>query len=163
MTYFTQLLTEKTHTLRLPRRSTDDIQRLVRAKQATSVERSPFRRQLDFWAFSIATSLAEGLQPIEGPSNKWGDKFVDTRAVDMSAALCNILAVAAFHHLGSEHDGIDDPAQIVEVGNCLAGAGCPVVLEQLNSRDLRLNPIDHVLNFAGHLYNHVQVACISRR
>ena len=76
----------------------------------------------------------------------------------MPEALCDILAVAAFHHLGPDHDGIDDPAQIIEVGNCLAGAGCPVVLDQLNSRDLRLNPLDNVLNFAAHLYNHTRRA-----
>ncbi|MDE0701437.1 MAG: hypothetical protein OXH61_12055 [Acidimicrobiaceae bacterium] len=158
MAYFAQLLTQKALTLRLPKRSTDDIQRLVQMHQSTSVERAPFRRQLDFWAFSIATALAEDLEPLEGPSNKWGDKFVDTRAVDMPESLCDILAVAAFHHLGSDHEGIDDPAQIIEVGNCLAGSGCPVVLEQLNSRDLRLNPLDNVLNFAAHLYNHARRA-----
>ena len=163
MTYFAQLLTDKSHTLRLPKKSTDDIQRLVRTQQTASVERAPFRRQLDFWAFSIATSLAEELDPIETPSARWGTKFVDTRSVEMPDALCEILAVAAFHHLGPEHEGIDDPAQIIEVGNCLAGAGCPVVLERLNSRDLRLNPLDHVLNFAGHLYNDVQLARVSRQ
>ena len=158
MAYFAQLLTQKAHTLRLPKKSTDDIQRLVQMHQSTSIERAPFRRQLDFWAFSIATALAEDLDPLEDPSSKWGDKFIDTRAVDMPEPLCDILAVAAFHHLGSEHDGIDDPAQIIEVGNCLAGAGCPVVLDQLNSRDLRLNPLDNVLNFAAHLYNHARLA-----
>ncbi len=158
MPYFAQLLTQKAYTLRLPKRSTDDIQRLVQMHQSTSVERAPFRRQLDFWAFSIATALAEDLDPIEGPSSKWGDKFVDTRAVDMPEPLCDILAVAAFHQLGSDHEGINDPAQIVEVGNCLAGAGCPVVLDQLNSRDLRLNPLDNVLNFAAHLYNQTRIS-----
>ena len=155
MAYFAQLLTQKAHTLRLPERSADDIQRLVQIHQATSVERAPFRRQLDFWAFSIATALAEDLDPLEGPSSKWGNKFVDTRAVDMPEPLCDILTIAAFHQLGFEHEGIDDPAQIIEVGNCLAGAGCPVVLDQLNSRDLRLNPLDNLLRFAAHLYNKV--------
>lgn len=158
MAYFAQLLTQKALTLRLPKGSTDDIQRLVQMHQSTSVERAPFRRQLDFWAFSVATALAEDLDPLEGPSSKWGDKFVDTRAVEMPEPLCDILAVAAFHHLGSDHEGIDDPFQIIEVGNCLAGAGCPVVLEQLNSRDLRLNPLDNVLSFAAHLYNHARRA-----
>ncbi len=157
MAYFAQLLTQKPHNLRLPNSSTDDIQRLVQMHQATSVERAPFRRQLDFWAFSITTALAEGLDPLDGPSSKWGRKFVDTRDVEMPEALCDILAVAAFHHFGYEHDGIDDPVQIIEVGNCLAGAGCPVVLDQLNSRDLRLNPLDNVLNFAANLYNHARL------
>ena len=153
MAHFAQLLTQKAHTLRLPKRSTEHIQRLVQMHQSTSVERAPFRRQLDFWAFSIATALAEDLNPLEGPSTKWGYKFVDTRAVDMPEPLCDMLAVAAFHRLGSEHDGIDDPAQIIEVGNCLAGAGSQVVLDHLNSRDLRLLPLDNVLNLAARLYN----------
>lgn len=157
MAYFAQLLTQKPHTLRLPNSSTDDIQRLVQMHQSTSIERAPFRRQLDFWAFSIATALAESLDPLDGPSNKWGRKFVDTRDVEMPETLCDILAVATFHHLGSEHDGIDDPVHIIEVGNCLAGAGCPVVLDQLNSRDLRLNPLDNVLNFAATLYTHTRL------
>lgn len=152
MAYFAQFLTQKPHTLRLPKSSIDDVQRLVRMHQSTSVERAPFRRQVDFWAFSIATALAKDLDPLDGPSSNWGRKVVDTQDVEMPEALCDILAVAAFHHLGYEHDGIDDPAQIIEVGNCLAGAGCPVVLDQLNSRDLRLNPLDNVLNFAASLY-----------
>ncbi len=156
MAYFAQLLTQKAHRLRLPKDSTDDIQRLVQMHQSTSVERAPFRRQLDFWAFSIATAIAEEIDPLDGPSSKWGRRFVDTREVEMPEPLCDMLAIAAFHRLGPDHEGIDDPAQIIEVGNCLAGAGCPVVLDQLNSRDLRLNPLDNVLNFAAQLYNNVR-------
>lgn len=152
MAYFAQLLTQKPHTLRFPKKSKDDIQRFVQMHQSTGLERAPFRRQLDFWAFSIATAMAENLDPLEAPSSKWGDKFVGTRDVEMPEALCDILAVAAFHHLGCEHEGINDPAQIIEVGNCLAGAGSPVVLEQLKSHDLRLTPLDKALNFAAILY-----------
>lgn len=125
--------------------------------QSTSVERAPFRRKLDFWAFSIATALSEELDPLEGPSSKWGDNFVDTRNVDMPEQLCDLLAVAAFHHLGHEHEGIDDPAQIIEVGNCLAGAGCPFVLKEITSKDLRLTPLDKALSLANHLYNHARI------
>ena len=158
MAYFAQLLTQKTHTLRFPKNSKDDIQRFVSMHQSTGVERSPFRRQLDFWAFSIATALAENLDPLDAPSSKWGDKFVDTRDVEMPEALCDILAIAAFCHLGYEHEGIDDPAQIIEVGNRLAGAGCPAVLEQLNSHDLRLTPLDKALNLAATLYTHTRLS-----
>lgn len=157
MAYFTQLLTQKTHTLRLPKRSTDDVQRLVQMHQSTSVERAPFRRQLNFWAFSIGVALANHLDPLEGPSSKWGNKFVDTRSVDMPDDICNILAVAAFHRLGFDDERIDDPAEIIEMGNRLAGAGCPKVLERLKSRDLRLNPLDNVLNFATELYNQTKI------
>ena len=158
MAYFALLLTQKAHTLRLPKNSKDDIQRHVQMHQSTSIERAPFRRQLDFWAFSIATALAENLDPRDGPTNSWGDPFVSTRDVEMPNTLCDILAIAAFRHLGSEHEGIDDPAQIIEVGNRLAGTGCPIVLEQMGSKDLRLTPLDKALNFAAHLYNHARLS-----
>lgn len=157
MAYFAQFLTQRAHTLRMPKNSRDDVQRLVQMHQSTGIERAPFRRQLDFWAFSIATALAEDLDPRDGPSSKWGDPFVSTRDVEMPETLCDILAIAAFRHLGFEHEGIDDPAQIIEVGNCLAGAGCPIVLKQMGSKDLRLTPLDKALNLAAHLYNHTQI------
>lgn len=158
MAYFSGLLTQRAHTLRLPKDSSDDIDRLVQMHQSATIERAPFRRKLDFWAFSVATALAEDLDPREGPSSRWADKFVDTRAVDVPDALADLLAVAAFHHLGADHDDIDDPAQIVEVGNCLAGAGCPVVLKHMASRDLRITPLDKALNLAATLRTHTQLA-----
>lgn len=157
MAYFAQLLTQKAHTLRLPKNSKDDIQRLVQMHQSTGIERAPFRRQLDFWAFSIATALAENLNPLEGPSSKWGDKFIDTRDVEMPETLCELLAISTFHHLGYEHDRIDDPAQIIETGNSLAGAGCPVVLEHMGSKDLRITPLDKALNLAATLFTHTRL------
>jgi len=54
--------------------------------------------------------------------------------------------------LGADHEGIDDPAQIIETANRYAGAGCPVVLEPLASRDLRLTPLTKILDFAASLY-----------
>ena len=149
MTYFVQHLSQKAYTLRLPRHHTNDVQRYVRQHQTSvSLENAPFRRQLDFWFFSIAIALARELSPLDGPSSQWGKKFVDTRQVDMSEGSCNLLAVIAFHYLGAEHDRINDPAQIIEIGNCLAGAGCPKVLKQLNSRDLRLTPLEKTLHYA---------------
>ena len=150
MSYFVQLLSQKAHTLRLPRKYTVEVQRYVLTHQtAATHDRAPFRRQLDFWAFSVATALARELAPLDGPSSKWGDKFVDTRNVEMPKELCDLLAVAAFHQLGAEHDQINDAAQIIEMGNRLAGAGCPGVLEQLGSRDLRLTPLEKALNHAA--------------
>ncbi|WP_419919077.1 hypothetical protein [Candidatus Poriferisocius sp.] len=122
------------------------------------MEKAPFRRQLDFWGFSLATALAEDLNPLEGPSSRWGDKFVDTRSVEMPDVLCDILAIAAFHYLGYEHEEIDNPAQIIEIGNCLAGAGCPLVLKELHSQDLRLATLHKALNYAATLYNRVRVS-----
>ena len=150
MSYFIQLLSQKAHTLRLPHKHNTDVQRYVLAHQtAATHDRAPFRRQLDFWAFSVGVALARDLTPLDGPSSKWGNKFVDTRNVEMPKELCDLLGVAAFHHLGIEHEGINDPAQIIEIGNRLAGAGCPAVLEQLGSRDLRLTPLEKAFNYAA--------------
>ena len=149
MVYFAQLLTQKAYPLRLPRKYSDDVQRRVLQHQATTPERAPFRRQLDFWAFSITTAMAQDLAPLDQQSSKWGKRFIDTRNVTIPENLADLLAVIAFHHLGYEHEGIYEPAQVIEVSNRLAGAGCPVVLEHLNSSDLRLTPLDKALNLAA--------------
>lgn len=149
MAYFAQLLTQKGHTLRLPKKYSDDVQRYVLQHQASTLERAPFRRQLDFWVLSITTAVSHCLTPLDTPSAKWGRKFADTRSVTISDTVADLLAVVAFQHLGHDHVGIDDPSQIVEVNNRLAGAGCPVVLNYLNSADLRLTPLDKALNFAA--------------
>lgn len=156
MSYFASRLSTKTHGLYLPRQSEDDVQRHVRMHQSAGPEGAPFRRQLDFWAFSIATALAMGLRPLDQPPSRWGRRFVDTKSVEIADDLCDLLAVVAFHHLGSDHDDIDDPAQIVEIANRYAGAGCPAVLEQLSGRDLRLTPLAKILNFAASLHQAAQ-------
>lgn len=151
MSYFTSLLTSQAHTLRLPRQSKDDIERYVLMHQkggANIVERAPFRRQLDFWSFAIVSAIAQGLPPL-GPSSKWGNKFADTRSVEMPDTLCEILSVIAFVTLGTDHEDIDNPAQIVELGNRFAGAGCPELLKQLGNPDLRITVLDKALNFAA--------------
>ena len=154
MSYFTHLLSSHAHTLRLPEKSKVDIERYVQQHQTgggVSLERVPFRRQIDFWAFSIATALASGMAPLAEESSTWGKKFADTRSVQVPDSVCEILAVVALAELGPDHDGIDDPKQLIELGNRLAGAGCPKVLEQLGNRDLRLTALDKALEFAASL------------
>ena len=153
MNYFTTLLSTHAHTLRLPAQSKDDIERYVLQHQKGSVspERAPFRRQLDFWAFAIATAIAQGIGPLEEGSSRWGQKFADTRSVQLPDGLSDLLAIVALGTLGPEHEGIDDPAEIVELGNRYAGAGCPAVLKQLNNPDLRTTALDKALEFATSL------------
>ena len=100
MNYFTNLLSTQAHTLRLPTQSKDDIERYVLQHQKGSVspERAPFRRQLDFWALAIASAIARGIPPMEEPSARWGQKFADTRSVQMPDGLCEMLAVIALRH-----------------------------------------------------------------
>ena len=152
MSHFTRLLSQQAHALRLPQQSEDDVQRHVGMHQSASLERAPFRRQLDFWAFSIATALAQGLEPLEGPSSSWGRKFADTRSVQMSDGLCNLLAVVAFHHLGTDHEDIDNPGQIIEIGNRFAGAGSPVVFNELTNPDFRSTALQKIVDFAASLH-----------
>ena len=160
MNYFTTLLSSQAHTLRLPDKSKDDIERYVlqHQKGAVTPERAPFRRQLDFWAFAIATAIAHGTPPLTQPSSSWGRKFADTRSVQMPDGLCEMLAVVALTTLGSEHEGIDDPVQIIELGNRLAGAGCPDLLKQLSEPDLRITTLDKALEFARSMRSSVQTA-----
>ena len=150
MNYFTILLSSQAHTLRLPKQSKDDIDRYVLQHQHgnASPELSPFRRQLDFWAFAIASAIASRTPPLKENSTKWGQKFVDTRAVQMPDGLCEILAVIALAQFGADHEGIDDPAQIIELGNRFAGAGCPKLLKQLSDPVLRTTALDKALEFA---------------
>ena len=156
MSHFARLLSEQAHTLRLPKESEDDVQRLVGMHQSASREQAPFRRQLDFWAFSITTALAQGLAPLDKPSSTWGRKFADTRSVQVADGLCDLLAIVAFHHLGSDHNDINSPAQIIETGNRFAGAGCPVVLDAIANPDFRSTPLQKVLDFASSLYDSVK-------
>ena len=150
MNYFATLLSNQAHTLRLPEDTKDDIERYVlqHQKGGVSSERAPFRRQLDFWALAIASAVASGTSPLDEPSPKWGRKFADTRSVQMPDGICELLAVLALAIMGPEDDAIDDPAQIVELGNRLAGAGTPELLKHLGSPDLRITALDKALEFA---------------
>ena len=153
MNYFTTQLSSQAHTLRLPKKSKDDIERFVLQHQKGNIsqEQAPFRRQLDFWAFAIVSAIARGMPPLKEPSFKWGRKFTDTRSVQMPNGLCELLAVITLTTLGPEHEGIDDPSQIIELGNQFAAAGCPELLKQLRNPDLRTTVLDKVLEFASSL------------
>ena len=152
MSYFAQLLSQKAHTLTVPKEYSQDIQRHVRHRQVSAdIERSPFRRQLDFWAFSVAVALSNNLEPLQSPPSSWGVKFIDTRWVELPADLCNLLAVATFHHISKRdtEGAFDDPKEIIDMGNRLAGVGCKLVLESLSSSDFRVTPLEKVLNYAA--------------
>ena len=150
MNYFTTFLSSQAHSLYLPDKQKDDIERYVLQHQKGSVtpERAPFRRQLDFWALAIATAIANGVPPVEGRVSSWGRKFADTRSVQLSDGLCELLAVVAFNLLGPDHEGIDDPKQVIELANRLACAGSPELLKHLSDPDLRTTALDKALEFA---------------
>ena len=143
MTYFQSLLTTKAHSLRLPTEWREDVDRFVRRHQPGVVdpERMPFRRRLDLWAYCVAIAVAEGVRPVSISEATKGYKFKDTASVRMAPELCALLAVAAA--AATEADGGDtaNPRWIVEYGNRLAAAGCPLVIERLREVDLRLTPL----------------------
>lgn len=153
MNYFKNLLSSQAYSLVFPKEYRADVHRFVRMHQqgGPSPEQAPFRRQLDFWGFSIVTALAQGLEPMDGTVAKWGSTFTDTKSVEMPEGLCQILAVVAFSILGEEHEGLADPSCIVELGNRLAGVGCPKVIKVLSNPDLRTTALDKILDFAKSL------------
>ena len=156
--YFRNLLSAQAHSLLLPKRHKAEVERYVLVHQTTGAkpERAPFHRQVDFWAFSIATALAKGLMPLqENPPSKWGDKFVDTHNVEMSDDLCALLAVVTVAHLGLEHTDVGNGRRIIDLGNRLAAVGCPIVLDQLAENVLK-PALDRAIDFARDLYQEVQ-------
>ena len=154
MNHFAALLSAKAYPLRVPHLLRDDVARYVQQhrKGPANPEQAPFRRQIDLWAYSIAVAIAENLEPAEAKSARRGHNFVDTRSVQMPEDLCGLLAVVAAARLGPDHEGVAEPAQIVEFGNRLAAVGCPVVLRRLQDADLRLTPLDKVRAHAESLF-----------
>ena len=67
----------------------------------------------------------------------------------MPEQLCDLLAIAAFHHSEPDNLGIQNPSEIIAISNRLAGSGCPVVVEHLNSPELHLTPLAKALDFAA--------------
>ena len=153
MSDFADLFRARAYALVLPRDDEEAINRYVamHSGERESVERRPFRRQVDFWAFSIATALALKLEPKEGPAGHWGKNFVYTSQGIMDSDLCALLAVIAVAKLGQDHPEVAEPKHIVALANRLAGAGCPEVLKRLSKTDLRTTPLDCALHLARSL------------
>ncbi len=137
----------------LPRDDEDTISRYIamHSGEPESVERRPFRRQVDFWAFCIATALALRLQPREGPTARWGKNFIYTSQGIMDNDLCSLLAVIAVAKLGHDDPEVTETRRIVDLANRLAAAGCPVVLKKLSESPLRTTPLDQALQLARSL------------
>ena len=154
MNHFRALLTTRAHSLFLPAKRKDDIQRYVRQHQkgaAGNPEAAPFGRQLDFWALALASAIARGIPPAGSPPRQGGHKFADTRSVELSEELCELLAVVALGALGTDDEGVEDPAQIIELANRYAAAGCDELLLRLRDPNLRLSTLDKAIEFAREL------------
>lgn len=153
MSDFANLFRARAHGLVLPRENEDDINRFVgmHSGERESVERRPFRRQVDFWAFCIATALALKLEPQQGPAARWGKNFIYTSQGIMNDDLCSLLAVIAVAKLGHHDPEVTEVRRIVDLANRLAAVGCPVVLKRLSDNPLRTTPLDQVLEFARSL------------
>ena len=158
MSDFAGILKARSYALVLPKEYDDDINRYVamHSGERESVERRPFRRQVDFWAFSIATALALKLEPREGTVAQWGKRFIYTNQGILDNDLGSLLAVIAVAKLGHDDPEVDEPRRIVELSNRLAGAGSPVVLREFAEIDLRTTPLDRALEFASWLQEGMQ-------
>ena len=155
---FVELFRSRSHGLVLPQDDDDEVNRYVamHSGERESVERRPFRRQVDFWAFSIATALALKLEPREGTVGRWGKSFIYTNQGILDNDLCSLLALIAVAKLGHDDPEVDEPRRIIDLANRLAGAGCPVVLRELADTDLRTTPLDRALQFASSLQDRVR-------
>ena len=157
MNEFSERLSSRQYSLVLPKRDKHQIERYVaQSGRDVSVERVPFRRQVDFWAFSIATALALKLEPVQGPPSRWGRVFIYTPQGVMDDDLCSLLAVVAIARMGIDKPDVGDPARVIELSNRLAGAGCPVVLRKLAESMLRTTPLDRAVAYARSLRAHVR-------
>ncbi len=153
MSDFADLFRARAHALVLPRENEDEINRFVgmHSGERESVERRPFRRQVDFWAFCVATALAMKLEPRKGPAGRWGKNFIYTSQGIMNDDLCSLLAVIAVGRLGHDNPEVTEMRRIVDLANRLAAAGCPVVLKKLSDNPLRTTPLDQMLELARSL------------
>ena len=161
MNDFATRFSGRSYALVLPTNDKAQFERYI-AKQSTDssagVERFPFRRQVDFWAFSIAIALATNLNPLDGPASRWGTTFIYTSQGILNEDLCSLLAVIAVAKMGHDNPNAMDPSRIIDLANRLAGAGCPIVLKRLSEDALRTTPIDRVIEMARSLSGLVRPA-----
>jgi len=142
----------------LPRAEEEQIDRYVamHSSERASFERRPFRRQVDFWAFSLTAALAWDLPPREGAPSGWGKVFIYTNQGILDEDLSSLLGVVAVAKLGHDDPEVGDSRRIVELANRLAGAACPAVLRKLSEDALRTTPLDRAIELARTLQDQVR-------
>jgi hypothetical protein len=133
--------------LRIPTNLRERVHRYVRQHQggALIAEQAPFRRQLDLWAAGVAVACAEALEPRGGSPADWGTKFVDTRGVQLSEELAQLLVTVAAADFGIQDQRLSDPLEVMELANRYAAVGIPLVLEWLEDPGLRQTNIEKVI------------------
>jgi hypothetical protein len=134
--------------LRIPTNLRERVHRYVRQHQggALIAEQAPFRRQLDLWAAGVAVACAQGLEPRKGSPSDWGVKFVDTRGVQMSEPLAQLLVAVAAADFGIQDPRLSDPVEVMELANGYAAVGIPVVLGWMEDPGLRQTNIEKVIS-----------------
>lgn len=151
------IFSTKSLTLRFPTGSKDRVSRVVHVHQGRGsvIEQAPFHRQLDLWMCSIAVAVARGLSPLLGK----GEKFVDTQSVDIGDAVAEMLLVLAVHHFGPQDEQVANPTAIIEIANGYAAAGLPIVLEWLESGELRQSRMDSLISHVQELRSTTMQSC----
>lgn len=155
--FFSNLLRTTSQRLVLPREDEDDINRYIamHADDRANVESRPFPRQVDFWAFCIATALALKLEPREGSISGWGKTFVYSNQGTVDNDLASLLSIIAVAKFGLDDRSATEIGRIVEHANRLAASGCPEVLRKLKDSPLRTTPLDQALEYARSLQERV--------
>ena len=164
MNFFADYLKSTNCGLVLPKSDDDQISRYVRTHSAErdNFEQRPFRRQVDFWAFSVVVALALELDPKEGKVNQWGKTFIYTNQGILDNDLASLLAVVEVAMYGPENITTGDPKQLVERANRLAGAGCSRVLKELEQVNLRTTILDRTLDLAAKLLDEVRTKRVQK-
>ena len=151
MNYFESLLSSKGLPLMLPKACEEQVHKYVEMHQKRSIksrERTPFRRQIEFWTFSISYALAHQIEPLNG--RKGLKKFADTRSVQIGDELSEWLTVVAFSKIGPTDRRAAEPGAIIEVCNWLAGAGAPHVIRKMQENSIK-TPLENALDLAESL------------
>lgn len=148
--HFTHLLTDKAHSLFLPKTVRENVTQLVSTHQKSKASRemAPFRRQVDFWLLCLGVAVSRDMTPLEAAPSTWGYKFIDTTEVELRPEIYNLLVVIGFEYLDRDPERVANPADIIGVANRLVGASCDDVFRELISKDIRLTPLGKALALA---------------
>ncbi len=150
MNNFSEMLKSEHIGLVLPIGDDDKLSQYVamHSRDKQSVENRPFRRKVDFWAFSIAIATALSLEPLKGTVSSWGKTFIYSSQGILNDELSSLLAVLTIAKFGHEDPDVHTPRKIIDHANRLAGAGCPHVLNGIETQNFSTSVLDRVLEYA---------------
>ena len=140
--------------LTFPREFENEINRIVQmhSGERGSIERRPFRRQVDFWMFCIAVALSDQLAPRDGKYQK--KMFIQTSQDIISEEFCAFLAIIAVAKFSHDSPEAGEVKHIIELANRLAAAGCPLVIQKFKE-NIFTSQLDQAVELARTLRNNM--------